>query len=84
MEKYTIKDCTAQMLIDIRCAYNKEKRTSDKEIAKKLGITPASFSRLYTKLTMPKIMTWQKIIKLHTQCIGIQRNTELLKRINDG
>lgn len=70
------------MLVDIRYTYNREKRTSDKEIAQLLEITPASFSRLYTKVTHPKITTWQKIINLHAKCMGKERNTELLNRIN--
>lgn len=82
-KKMTIKDCTSQMLTDIRRNYSKERRTTDKEIAKIIGITPASYSRLYTKVTMPKIMTWQKIVNLHAKTCGIERNYELLNRLSN-
>lgn len=79
---YSIKDCTSQMLIDIRYAYNREKRTTDKELAKLLEITPASFSRLYTKVTRPGMKTWYKLVNLHAKCMGKERNSELLNRIS--
>lgn len=82
MTNYNIKDCTSQMLIDIRYAYNREKRTSDKELAKLIGVTPASFSRLYTKVTQPNIGTWMKIISIHAKCMGKERNSELLNKID--
>lgn len=77
----TIKEATQKMLIDIRYAYNREKRTSDKEIAKIIGITPATLSRLYTKVTMPKIMTWQRIINIHRNCMGLNRTEYIINQI---
>lgn len=79
---YSIRDCTSQMLIDIRYAYNREKRTSDKELAQLLEITPASFSRLYNKVTRPSMKTWRKLSNLHAKCMGKERNTELINRVN--
>lgn len=76
-----IKDITSQAIIDIRCEMNRYKRTTDKEIAKELEITPASLSRLYNKTTTPHILTWWKIITMHAKYCGMQRNTELLSKL---
>lgn len=71
----TIKEATMKMLqhIEIQNTINcnQEKvRSYDKQIANKLELTPASYSRLRTGVTEPKIMTWYKIIKLCRDMCG--------------
>lgn len=82
----TIKEATQRMLWNIESkttqeATQKGKRTYDKEIAKHLGLTPASYSRLRTGVTHPKIMTWYKIIKTHENLIGPVKTAEIIDSI---
>lgn len=81
LSNMTIKEVTQQMLWDIRYQYNREKRTSDKELARILEITPASFSRLITAVTEPKNETLKKIVKLHAITNGDKRNQELIQKL---
>ena len=69
------------MLIQIRSEKNRNHRITDKKIAEELGITPASFSRLITGVTEPKIMTWYKIYQEYVKYMGIQRANELMSKI---
>ena len=73
-----VKEVTAKMLWNIRAEMNEKERVTDKQLAQKLGITPASFSRLITGKTEPKIMTWYKIYLMHRTYKGLQKTTELL------
>lgn len=82
----TIKKATQQMLWNIESKTKEEatrigKRTYDKEIAKHLEITPASYSRLRTGVTQPKITTWYKIIKTHENLIGPIKTAEIINQI---
>ena len=78
----TIKQATSRMLQDIRWQYNREQKTTDKELAKMIGITPASFRRLSTGVTTPKIMTWQKINQLHEKTTSLERHMEIIGRLS--
>lgn len=77
----TIKEVTQQMLYQIRGELNRNKKVTDKEIAEKLELTQASFSRLITAVTEPKIKTWVKICKLHKTLCGNVKNYEIIKNI---
>lgn len=82
----TIKEATQQMLWNIESKTIQEatrigKRTYDKEIAKHLEITPASYSRLRTGVTQPKITTWYKIIKLHEEKVGIGITQTIINQV---
>lgn len=82
----TIKQATQQMLWNIetkntRDCNEKGIRSYDKQIANKLDLTPASYSRLRTGITNPKITTWYKIVKLHEQIIGIEKTENIINKI---
>lgn len=78
----TIKEATSRMIQDIRWQLNRERKTTDKEIAKILEITPASLSRLSTQVTTPKIMTWQKINILHEKTTNPQRHQKIIESLS--
>lgn len=78
----TIKEATQEMLRQIEIANVKEKqekglRGYDKDIAKELNLTKASYSRLKTGVTKPQIMTWYRITNLYQNYYGVQRLTTL-------
>ena len=86
--KMTIKEATKRMLWNIESkttqeATQKGERTYNKEIAKHLGITPASYSRLRTGVTQPNIITWYKIIKTHENLIGPIKTAEIINQLSD-
>lgn len=56
-------------------------KVTDKMLANELGITQASYSRLSTGVTEPKIMTWTKICKLHTQAYTQEETNAITNQI---
>lgn len=82
----TIKEATQQMLWNIerrntRECNEKGVRSYDKQIAKQLELTPASYSRLRTGVTNPKITTWYKIVKLHEKKVGVGITQTIINQI---
>ena len=82
----TIKEATKNMLWNIerrnqRTAAEKGKRAYNKDVADALGITRATYSRLRTGVTMPKITTWQKIIILHKTIVGEKYTETIINQI---
>ena len=82
----TIKEATKEMLWNIERRNNrnqneKGERGYDNQIAKMLSITPATYSRLRTGVTEPKIMTWFKITNLHKEMIGIGATENIINQI---
>lgn len=77
----TIKEATQKMLRRIYSKRAMTERITDKIIANELGITPASYSRLSTGITEPKIMTWAKICKLHTQAYTQEETNSITNQI---
>lgn len=79
----TIKEATMTMLRNIEI-YNTiqagYKPTYNKEIAKRLEITQATYSRLRTGVVTPRIATWFKICKLHTETNGENKTKEITEQ----
>ena len=82
----TIKEATKTMLWNIETHHTRQMnekgiRSKDKQIAEMLMITPASYSRLRTGVTEPKIMTWFKIVKLHRLLVGARETDIIMEEI---
>ena len=70
------------MLNDIRCGYIRKKgRITDKAIAEDMGIDPVTFSRLITEIVTPRIMTWYKITKKHSELWGEMETAAIIDGI---
>ncbi len=79
----TIKQATWKMIQCIRAHYirNSEKRITDKEIAKELEITPVTFSRLYTGVQNPDIITWWKLCKKFKEVSSKEEFNNLINEV---
>lgn len=84
-KKYTIKDATFTMLSRIKgklYEQNGWKETiKDKDIAKKIGVNAQSYSRLITGVSTPGIMTWFRILNLHTELFSRKDTDEILDKL---
>lgn len=77
----TQKEATQKLLIEIRGVYNRTERHTDKEIAKEIGITPVSFSRLITGVTVPNIQTWALIVNKHAKLLGKEKTDKIITEL---
>lgn len=78
------KEATTQMLTKIRVHIinNGNPRVKDKEIAKMLKLTPASFSRLITGVSEPKLQSWINITKLHAKYYGDEETYTIIQNVS--
>lgn len=78
------KEATIQMLTKIRVHIinNENPRVKDKDIAKMLKLTPASFSRLITGVSEPKLQSWINITKLHAQYYGDEETNMIINNVS--
>lgn len=83
--KFTIKDATFTMLSRIKgklYEQNGWKETiKDKDIAKKIGVNAQSYSRLITGVSTPGIMTWFRILNLHTQLFSREETDIIINKL---
>lgn len=77
----TVKEATQKMLRRIYSKRAMTEKITDKMLANELSITPTSYSRLSNGVTEPKIMTWAKICKLHTQTFTQEETNEITNQI---
>lgn len=77
----TVKEATQKMLRRIYSQRAATEKITDKKLAEELNITPASYSRLSTGVTEPKIMTWAKICKLHTDTFNQIETNKIVNEV---
>lgn len=78
-----IKKAVRKMLMNISGEMNKTKRTTDREIGQKLGISKTVYSNIINEKTMPGIVLWYKIVCMHREIIGDEETNLIINNIHE-
>lgn len=76
-----IREATAQMLRNISGELQKTKRTNDKEIAERLGVSKTIYSNWRNRHSTPGIIQWYNIITLHREILGDKLTNEIIENV---